>query len=226
MSNKILIPLIVVLSLITVGVASLTQLNKPSEKVAVVTSPAIESSVKSQVTVSSTIQTNSSVGVSSAQTSSAQKVEESKSQDNIKVESKTPAQVNSKCNLPESENLVKTEDGCFNLGISVNTFSTTSEDIYHPKYSDELKNVIILAAKDYYSKSKSTVVTKEAVLNIGGTQKISETSFKLYISIGDPDYLRSQGYNMQSDRTRFNGIYDLNFVNNKWQINFNKDSVI
>ena len=79
MSNKILIPLIVVLSLITIVASSLTQLNKSSEKVVVVTSSVTISSVKSQVvSISSTIQTNSSIAVLSAQTSSAQKVEGSK----------------------------------------------------------------------------------------------------------------------------------------------------
>ena len=73
MSNKILIPLIVVLTLITIGVASLTQLNKSSEKVAVVTSSSTVANVKSQVLPSSsTIKINSSAAVSSAQ-----KVEES-----------------------------------------------------------------------------------------------------------------------------------------------------
>jgi hypothetical protein len=51
MSNKTLIPLIIVLSLITIGVASLTQLNKSPAKVAMNTSQNSEiiSSVKTQV---------------------------------------------------------------------------------------------------------------------------------------------------------------------------------
>ncbi len=65
MTNKILIPLIVFLSLITIGVASLSQLNKSPEKVALNTSLVTLSSVKSQVVISSSaVQTNSSVAAS------------------------------------------------------------------------------------------------------------------------------------------------------------------
>jgi hypothetical protein len=49
MSNKTLIPLIIVLSLITIGVASLTQLNKAPEKLGVNPSSEVVSSFKTQV---------------------------------------------------------------------------------------------------------------------------------------------------------------------------------
>ncbi len=72
MSNKILIPVIVVLSLITIGVASLTQLNKPETKLVLNTSSATISENKSSSVLSSLIP------ISSISNSSAQKVEESK----------------------------------------------------------------------------------------------------------------------------------------------------
>ena len=72
MSNKILIPLIVFLSLITIGVASLIQLNKPSEKIALNGSSTIVPNVKSQ-----TAESSQNVQASSSVVLSAQKVEES-----------------------------------------------------------------------------------------------------------------------------------------------------
>ncbi len=117
MTNKILIPLIVVLSLITIGVVSLTQLNKSPEKVAVVTSPAIESSVKSQVAISSSsVQTLSSV-VSSI----IQKAEESKVGGVVTVESlKSPQYVQDYLNCPTKFSS-KVSKNYFRLGIYKDT---------------------------------------------------------------------------------------------------------
>jgi hypothetical protein len=70
MSNKTLIPVIIILSLITIGVASLTQLNKVPGKVGVNPSSEVVSSVKSQVVSSSSLipaQVSSSSVVSSEQ---------------------------------------------------------------------------------------------------------------------------------------------------------------
>jgi hypothetical protein len=86
MSNKTLIPVIIILSLITIGVASLIQLSKVPEKVAMNTSSEVVSSVKSQVVSSS-----SSVQIvnSSSVASSAQKVVESVGVESLKAESQT-----------------------------------------------------------------------------------------------------------------------------------------
>jgi hypothetical protein len=75
MSNKTLIPVIIILSLITIGVASLTQLNKAPEKVAINSSLEAASSVKAQVSSSSNLVP--AQVISSSTVSSAQKVVES-----------------------------------------------------------------------------------------------------------------------------------------------------
>jgi hypothetical protein len=80
MSNKIIVSLIIILSLITIGVASLTQLNKSPEKVAINSSSEIVSSVKTQI-VSSSSSVPAQVSSSSV-VFSTQKVVES-----VKVES-------------------------------------------------------------------------------------------------------------------------------------------
>jgi hypothetical protein len=101
MSNKILILVIVVLSLITIGVASLTQLNKSPGKVAMNSSQSSEivSSVESQVS-SSLVQVQSQVSLPSV-VSSAEKVVES-----VKDESQTviPNTNNPKVTYLDSKN--------------------------------------------------------------------------------------------------------------------------
>jgi hypothetical protein len=68
MSNKYLLPIIIILSLITIGVASLTQLNKTDQKVAMNSSLTAVSSIKALVVSSSgLVQTSSSSDVSSNQ---------------------------------------------------------------------------------------------------------------------------------------------------------------
>ena len=232
MTNKYLIPIIGAISLATIGGLAYTQLNqgaKTSTKVSVNVSSQQSLAISSfPVLISSSSQMSSS---SLVKVSSSAKVEEVKSKDEVvesvvKVESVkqvTKPISTQTCNLPESESLIKTDNGCFELGISVNTLSTTSDDNYHPKSSEELKNVIKNAAKDYYLRTKSKILTKEVNVNISGTKRLSDTNFELYVSIGDPDYLRAQGNDMQSDSGRFNAIYNLNFENNKWQAVFNKD---
>ena len=224
MTTKLIITSIAILTSMTVGIVALTQVYKSNTKVAMVSSSSsVLSSLGSVASSSTAVQSSSVVaGVESTTPKPAPSVETPPKV----VESKKATQNNYNCNLSESENLIKTDDGCFELGVSVNTFSTTDEDVYHPKYSNELKNVTSLAAKDYYSKVKSKIVTKKIVVYIAGTKKISETKFELFISIGDPDYLQSQGYDTQSDRTRFNATYYLIYENNKWQTTFNKESSI
>lgn len=66
MSNKIIVPLVIVLSLITIGVASLTQLSKAPDKVAINSSSEVVSSVKSQVVSDSNSRSEISISQISA----------------------------------------------------------------------------------------------------------------------------------------------------------------
>jgi hypothetical protein len=105
MSNKTLIPLIIILSLITIGVASLTQFNKAPEKIAINTnqSSEITSSVKTQGVSSSSLVP--AQVISSSTVSSAQKAVESlvKPQQEIKYDENRIAFLsNDKSKLPKS----------------------------------------------------------------------------------------------------------------------------
>jgi hypothetical protein len=109
MSNKTLIPVIIILSLITIGVASLTQLNKASGKVVMNSSSEVVSSVKSQVVSSSSSVLSQ---VSSSDVFSSQKVAES-----VKAESKVavPQYVKDYLNCPTKFTAV--DKFYFRLGI-------------------------------------------------------------------------------------------------------------
>ena len=216
MTNKFIIPLIVVLSLITIGVVSLTQLNKSSEKVALNTSSATVSSVKPQVVIgSSSIQ-----GISSVAVSSSQKVEESKVESVVTVESKKPVQDNSKCNLPESENLVKTEDGCFifSSGGRVTGTNSISEGEL-----DSLNIYFKQAAINYYSKVNSKFLSSQHFINANYTKKINDTSFEVYLGMIDAEYYNKKYVNVPGDYSDLNTAkYSIskNLTTAKWSYQF------
>ena len=188
MSNKIIIPLIIVLSLITIGVASLTQLNKSSEKVVVVTSSVTISSVKSQVvSISSTIQTNSSIAVLSAQTSSAQKVEGSK-----------VGSVNSpnlqKCQTVLGVDSILINDKCIGIAygydasfIWKNSFiaplpTKQQEDDYNQDRLYETpqnKKLLKEMAVDFYNKFKSTKKLPTDISIVFADSKKTQNGFEI-----------------------------------------------
>jgi hypothetical protein len=188
MSNKTLIPIIIILSLITIGVASLTQFSKVPNKVGVNSSSEIVSSDKSQVFSSSSLV---QIANSSSVASSAQKVVESD-----KIESQAVVSNTINCNLPESETLVKTEDGCFNIAYSVgpNTFfkwenmDPNIEPNFYLLYNSE-SNVKIAKeiAKDFFVKFKEKVVIEDSKyytqLNIGSVNRKGDVfTINTYIS--------------------------------------------
>jgi hypothetical protein len=211
MSNKFLIPLIIVLSLITIGVASLTQLNKTPEKVAMNKSSEIVSSVKTQIVSSSSSaqsQTSSSV------ISSAQKVVES-----VKTESQTTIPNTEKCNLPESENLVKTEDGCFRYSIGGRMQGENRVSENEMKF---LEQFYLPVAKDYYRKISDKFISNYHILRIDYTSKISENQFEFLIGMDDLEYIKKKYGNAPGDYAEINQARYSVFknLNNTWSFQF------
>jgi hypothetical protein len=218
MSNKILIPVIIVLSLITIGVASLTQLNKAPEKVTMNTNQSSEivSSIKSQIVSSSSLV--QSLVSSTSVVSSTQKVVES-----VKNESHAATPNTAKCNLPESENLVKTEDGCFVIGVNkIFNFSHEkmdgnyiNSDPKNPPYSEELeyyyKNIL---GVDFYNRVKNLSISRPIEISVTGTTKISDNLFKIRLNFSDTEYLKSIN-TPPSGVSRFGANYVITLGSNK-----------
>ncbi len=216
MSNKTIIPIIIVLSLITIGVASLTQVKRSDPKLVLNTSLSSVSENKSSSVSNPALSSTSSV-------SSVPKVEESKVLESVKVESVAPKIKSVECNLPESENLVKTDLGCFNIFVNpIFNFSyeNTSGNFENsnppnPKYSKELefyyKNNI---GKDFYNRIKEQSITQPIEITVTGTQKISDGGYKLFYTSSDIEYLKNNNQN-NSGAGRFNAVYKVSVTNNK-----------
>ena len=208
MSNKILVLIIVVLALITIGVASLTQLNKSPEKLAMNSSSEITSSVKAQIVSRSSLaqsQTSSSVVYS------AQKVVES-----VKVESQTVVPNSPKCNLPESENLVKTEDGCFEKIIwSPNEGLVHSDPNFEP--IKKIENEILI---DYFKKVKANFISDKKFINLVFYKKIDDSNYETSLSVQDIKLLLQ----MYPNLTEVAGPYGL--LPYKYSINVGVNSKI
>ena len=110
----------------------------------------------------------------------------------VKAESQVAISNTTKCNLPESENLVKTEDGCFEL--------LTYGAIYKNPSFDEKQNANLLfkndqnlklvneITKNYYSKIKDKIISKNNKIAIFGSKKLSNNEFSLALAIIDPEY--------------------------------------
>ena len=209
MSNKILISVIIVLSLITIGVASLKQFNKIPEKLALNSSLEIISSVKALVVSSSSVvQSSSSYMV----VSSAQKLEEG----SVKTESQTIISNSPKCNLPESENLVKTEDGCFEKIIwSPNEGLVHSDPNFEP--IKKIENEILI---DYFKKVKANFISDKKFINLVFYKKIDDSNYETSLSVQDIKLLLQ----MYPNLTEVAGPYGL--LPYKYSINVGVNSKI
>ena len=192
-----------------------TQLNKSSEKVAVVTSSAAISIVKSQVVISSqNVQANFS-GVSSAQ-----KVEESKVDSVVTAENKKLVQDNSNCNLPESENLVKTDDGCFVFSSGGRIAGTNPISV---EELDSLNIYFKQAAINYYTKVNSKFLSNQHFINANYTKKINDTSFEVYLGMIDAEYYNKKYGNVPGDYSDLNTakyLISKNLTTDKWSYQF------
>jgi hypothetical protein len=209
MSNKFLIPLIIILSLITIGVASLTQLNKGSGKVTINQSSEVISSLKTEAMYSSSsVQTQV---YASSVVSSAQKVMES-----VKVESQPVISITSKCNLPESENLVKTEDGCFEKIIWTPNEGLLPSD---PNFVSikKIENEILI---DYFQKVKANFISDKKIINLVFYKKKDNSNYEMSLSVQDIKLLLQ----MYPNLTEIGGPYSL--FPYKYSINIGKDNKI
>lgn len=221
MSSKTQALIVAIIAVIAIsGIYILTK-SRPAEIVpnnSISSSSQVSNSSSSRAVLSSSsvIVSSSSIGVS--------KVIEVPKTSGVAIIPKPQTQ----CNLPESENLVKTEDGCFEIGVGVNTFSDGSDYGNQNKLIQnvETSNLLKKIAKEYYLKNLNQIVTKNDPININGSQFVSNNNFKLFLSIGDPDYLKSKGYNLQSDRSRFNAIYKIYKNGNQWKYEFISENIL
>jgi small nuclear ribonucleoprotein (snRNP)-like protein len=119
----------------------------------------ISSSSRSMASSSNAALSSSSVIVSSSSIGVSKIVEAPKTSD-VTIISKPQTQ----CNLPESENLVKTENGCFLYSVG-GRFLSGSQPFLEGELKDLEKNSYVEVAKTYYKKNKPLIDNKLILLD-------------------------------------------------------------
>jgi hypothetical protein len=100
----------------------------------------------------------------------------------------------SNCNLPESENLVKTDDGCFEVefvyaDVSIFKDSITNNQNYNKFYDTSANRDILKSiAKDYFFKIKNKLVNSNHKITFHNSKKNNENNFSLSTTFNDQDY--------------------------------------
>lgn len=145
----------------------------------------------------------------------------------VKAESQVVVSKTTKCNLLESENLVKTDQGCFEL-----IFSIADSEIFKSKEYPENVNSNLLfknetnvnfikeAAKDYYKRVSSKFISKKHSIFVSNTKKMAEHNFSISFSMVDEDYIKiNPKVNVGAMLTRYNANYILTLINHNEDIN-------
>ncbi len=127
------------------------------------------------------------------------------------------------CNIVEFKDLVKTKDGCFEAYVSrLFVFSQNIGDPNdgvgspdNPAYSEKLEDYYKTnLGTDFYERIKNLSKTKEIVIQIGGSTKISENKYKVFVSSPDVEYLRSVNM-LNTDASRFVAVYTVELRTNR-----------
>jgi hypothetical protein len=216
---------IAIVSLIIIAAAGIFILGK--NRMAEVPSIGLQSSsVKSNIASSvAVIQTD----VLPTQTSS--KVEEASKVVEVRTKSQIINSIStqtSNCNLPESENLVKTEDGCFTFlksgynGIfKKSTYpDSTNQNLL---YDTESNNILLVdIAKNYFSKIKSNYVSKNKTISTLTLSKSKNNEFTLSIAMIDLDFFKQNPSKQEGQNAdRYNSIYTITQQSDKtWSYQF------
>ena len=113
----------------------------------------------------------------------------------VKAESQVAVSNFPKCNLPESENLVKTDNGCFEVehifaDASIFKNPSLSDEINKNKFFDtvENRNLVKLIATNYYNKIRSKFVSPNHKIATIDSKKLSNNEFSLSVIISDQEY--------------------------------------
>jgi hypothetical protein len=184
MQNKIIIPTIIAFAIILTGIVALAQYN--SNKVV----SNLNSSSSSAVSSGSSLVVSSVVTMSSAPTIASSSTISSLSTNQPQLAT---------CNLPESDNLVKTEDGCFEIAYWLDGGGLFKGDCVGKCSDETLKNQLFKSqdnikilnkiAENYYKLIKNEIVTKNPVVIIPSSKKIDD-GFELNVVTRDFEYFK------------------------------------
>ena len=191
MSNKIMSNtykiIIAAIAVTVLGATSIFLVGRNREQNVVSTqSSSSVSSIKSQIV------SNSSFSQSQVAFSSSIVTQTSLS---VKAESQVAISNTTKCNLPYSENLVKTDNGCFEIeyifaDVSIFKNSSLPDEINKNKFFDtyENRNLVKLISTDYYNKIRSKFVSPIHKIATVDSKKLSDNEFSLSLIISDQEY--------------------------------------
>ena len=152
----------------------------------------------------------------------------------VVVASVVPTAVDTDCTITDSPNLVKTSDGCFNVGFPYDMFydgpiNPLADNLIH-RYSVELVDAYKSAVGDYYKKVKNKIVAKQFNFKVFSARKANSNSdvytFTIDIS-SDISHLKTYGIELDNDAPEYRATYELKKVNNIWQTKFlNEENIL
>ena len=129
--------------------------------------------------------------------------------------------IKTECNLPQSPNLVKTDNGCFGVEFlyadsSIFKDSKLSANLNLNKLDDNQQNRILLThiATDYFKANKTKLLSKNYKIVFVDSIKLNNT-FRLDVTFEDQEYnLKNKLIGIQPACVK---QYDINTLNNTYK---------
>jgi hypothetical protein len=212
MNIKILISTISVISIILIGIISFATFNNKTNNTA---TQLTSSTVARSSLLTNSSQSSIAKSITTGSTLSSQQSEIKSSTLAVQSSIVQPVVTTPVCNLPESDNLVKTEDGCFEL-----VWGFGDSDVFKSKdYVEEANNNLLFKSEsnisllkklsmDYYKKIKNKFVSTDHKITFLGSQKKETKKFEIYLSIIDVQYFNGS-LNNNPFALRLNSIYTI-----------------
>ena len=162
---------------------------------------------------------SSSVVFVSSQSSQIRSAQSSRNSSNIKTTQTSilpnpQSAQNSKCNQPDSPDLVKTEDGCFEIIWSAGDSAIFKSKDYPENVnqnflykSDENINILKEISKDYFKKIKLNIISEKKLIWFINSKKNNETKFNIYVGFIDNEYNNQN--NLKGIVSRYDSIYSI-----------------
>ena len=115
------------------------------------------------------------------------------------------------CNLPQSPNLVRTDNGCFELFFDFSDGSVFKNPSYSEIVNSNLlfdntlnRGILTNIAKDYYTRISGQIISNNHKLFFTSSKKVNN-SFQVSISVSDEDFFKNTNvvriYSVRLDAT-------------------------
>ena len=122
--------------------------------------------------------------------------------------------IKTECNLPQSPNLVRTDNGCFELFFDFSDGSIFKNSSYSEIVNSNLlfdntlnRGILTNIAKDYYTRISGQIISKSHKLFFTSSKKVNN-SFQVSISVSDEDFFKNTNV-VRIYSVRLNATYNF-----------------